>query len=550
MQLAANDVTYWYLFSHPESGGYEYEFVDAVPDSDKYHCAICTKVMRNARLVACCGKHFCDSCLRKWMESARQKICPHCREVGFQDVLNKEKIREINEFRIRCTNSDKGCEWVGELGEVKKHLESDSGCGYVEVKCSAQGCRYKKALTILIICGAVMERRHLSSHHETECVYRQYKCQHCGYTDTYDAIAGSGRIMNGYSNIAGSGNHYNECAEFPLECPNKCSDNNIRRKDLNTHKDTVCPLEPVKCPYRDYCSQCLRKDLDSHKKECDFRPYKCEYCGHNGTYISMSGKGKRWLEAGPHHYDACGQYPLECTNQCGENKIKRKDMKVHKDTCPLELVSCPFKQCYFMIPRSAIKEHMKECLYHPYKCGYCGHEGTYISITGKTEWGQFPSHYNECKLYPLKCLNNCGEKGIKRKDMKTHQDSCPLEPLDCPLQAVGCSAGKIVRKDKNSHYQENMQEHLLLVVQSHQQLAQSHQQLAQSHQQLVQSHQQLVQSHQQLAQSHQQLAQSHQQLTQSHQQLVGKNEELERKNEELARKVDELPSPFPSSSIN
>ena len=198
MQLAANDVTYWYLFSHPESGGYDYEFVDAV--ADKYHCAICTKVMRNARLVACCGKHFCDSCLRKWIESARQKICPHCREVGFQDVLNKEKIREIKEFRIRCTNSDKGCEWVGELGAVKKHLKSDSGCGYVEVKCSAHGC--DTAARTLTICGAAMERHYLSIH-ETECVYRQYKCQHCGYTDTYDAIAGSGRIRN---DIAGSGN--------------------------------------------------------------------------------------------------------------------------------------------------------------------------------------------------------------------------------------------------------------------------------------------------------------------------------------------------------
>ena len=74
----------------------------------------------------------------------------------------------------------------------------------------AQGYQYKKPLGALTICGVAMERRHLANHQENECVYRQYTCEHCGYTDTYDAIAGSGWIRNGYSNKAVSGN---ECAE-------------------------------------------------------------------------------------------------------------------------------------------------------------------------------------------------------------------------------------------------------------------------------------------------------------------------------------------------
>ena len=529
MQLAANNVTYWYLFSHPESGGYEYEFVDAV--ADKYHCAICTKVMRNARLVACCGKHFCDSCLRKWIESARQKICPHCREVGFQDVLNKEKIREINEFRIRCTNSDKGCEWVGELGAVKKHLESDSGCGYVEVKCSSQG--YDIATRVL--CGATMERRHLSNHQENECVYRQYKCQHCGCTDTYDAIAGSGRIMNGCSNITGSGNHYNECAEyptsagsenhynkcaeFPLECPNKCSDNSIRRRDLKTHKDTVCPLEPVKCPYSDYCSLrdiILRRDLESHKKVCDFRPYKCEYCSHNGTYISMSGKGKRWTQAGPHHYDVCEQYPLECTNQCGEEGIKRKDMKTHRDACPLEPLECPFTSHHgFTILRRDMENHKKECDFRPYKCQYCGISSTYISITGGVKQLK-QCHYDTCEEYPLDCPNKCTAHDIKRKNMKRHREKCPLELLNCPFNYVGCTSTK-QRRNMDQHCQQSTQEHLLLVAQSHHELAQKNKDLVSKNKELVSKIEEV---------SHK----SHE----DYQRLSRRVEELTRKNEKMA----------------
>ena len=56
--------------------------------------------------------------------------------MNFQHVLNKEKIREINEFRIRCTNSKKGCKWVGELRAIQGHLESESGCRFVKVNCS------------------------------------------------------------------------------------------------------------------------------------------------------------------------------------------------------------------------------------------------------------------------------------------------------------------------------------------------------------------------------------------------------------------------------
>ena len=369
-------------------GGYEYEFVEAI--ADKYNCGICTKVLRDAQLTVCCGHHYCETCLEQWLTSKThegKKTCPHCREGNFQSFLNKEKIREINEFKIYCSHREKGCEWVGELGALKDHFESDKGCGYVEVKCTnkAYRCGVLQASQpvscwyVVHLCGAAIERRHLSNHQENECVHRQYTCEHCGYTDTYDAIAGSGEMRNrsAVTVIRSQKNHLSKCPDYPFDCPNKCR-----------------------------------------------------------------------------------------------------------------------------------------------------------------------------------------EKNIKRKNMKAHRGSCPLEPLDCPFQAVGCSAGKIARKDKDSHCQENTQQHLLLVVQSHQQLAQSHQQLAQSHQQLAQSHQQLAQSHQQLVQSHQQLAQSHQQL-------IGKNEELERKNEELARKVDELdtkiekmltknedqpsfgsPSPFPSSSIN
>ena len=295
------------------------------------------KVLRDPRLTECCGQHYCDSCLKKWLK--RNKSCPHCRKECFQNILDKLMIHEIKEFKVRCTNKTKGCKCVGELGSLEYHLESDNGCGYVMVTCNSHAAVSFWGSKCL--CGEGMERRHLTHHQKNVCLYRQYTCQYCGYIDTYDAIAGSGEIRNEGSMIVGEGNHYKQCYEYPLDCPNECGTENIKRKDMEEHKE-ICPLDV--CPFSEFCNIIiLRKDIEDHKKECDLRPYQCEHCGHNGTYISMSGKGKFWtLPPGPNHYDQCEQYPLQCHNECGAENIKHKDMKIHREICPLEAVVCPF----------------------------------------------------------------------------------------------------------------------------------------------------------------------------------------------------------------
>ena len=193
-------------------------------------------VIRDARLATCCGHHYCESCLRVWLNSSAQKLCPQCRQINFQNVINLEKIRDINQLRVRCTNKTKGCKWVGELGALKHHLESDNGCGYVMVTCSNTAYNVMQIRrSTLTNCGEGMERRHLTYHHKYQCLYRQYRCEYCGYIDTYDAIAGRGEIRNRDSMIMYGGNHYSQCYEYPLKCPNECGAENIKRKDMTTH---------------------------------------------------------------------------------------------------------------------------------------------------------------------------------------------------------------------------------------------------------------------------------------------------------------------------
>ena len=187
------------------------------------------------------------------------------RKGNFRSFRNKENIREINEFKIRCLHGEKGCEWVGELGALKDHLESDKGCAYVKVQCTNKA--YSVSFRSHVTCRATMERCHLANHQENECVYRQYTCEYCGYVNTYDNIAGSGKIWNSRSIISNPKNHLSECPEYPLDCPNGCGEKNIKRKDMNAHRGS-CPLEPLECPFKYVgCTAVVRKDKNSHCQE-------------------------------------------------------------------------------------------------------------------------------------------------------------------------------------------------------------------------------------------------------------------------------------------
>ena len=242
-------------------------------------------------------------------------------------------------------------------------------------------------------CGKEVERRLLDSHMR-KCKYRQYKCEHCGYSDTYDAIAGSGKYKNKNSEVnSHTGNHYKTCDHFPLECVNKCCKKNIKRKDMKSHRD-VCPLEVLKCPFSSSCTKnIVRRDMEKHKKQCEFRPFSCEYCGSSGTFSSITGKG--------------------------ETPLKEKP------------------------------------------------------------------HYSVCEHYPLDCPNNCGAVNIKRRNVPTHREKCPFKFAKC--------TSAVLRKDMEDHCQKNMQQHLLLLAHSHQELAKSHQELAHKNLALLQRNEELTQ---------------------------------------------------------
>ena len=250
------------MAGNQEYGGHDFDFVDKVPD--RFNCQICTKVLCDPHLAVCCGQHFCESCLNKWFDRQQGKqSCPHCRAEGeeFHHVINKGLRSEINQLKIKCSNHREGCQWTGELGMLKGHLESEKGCGFMMVECPNK-C---KSLTPKHGVTTTMQRKHLNDHLARWCYLRPHQCGFCGLKGTYEAITGfqnpnigpiPGFIYYG---------HEAKCPEVPLHCPNKCGSKDIKRKDMDGHR-SKCPRELVECPFAEAgCnSAALRCQLEDH----------------------------------------------------------------------------------------------------------------------------------------------------------------------------------------------------------------------------------------------------------------------------------------------
>ena len=215
------------------SGGYDYKFVEIVPEM--LICNICFLPSRDPYLTVCCGHVFCNSCLNNGVTVIR--VCPMCRSKEFTTFPNKQVDREVKNLLVLCPNKKKGCDWVGELRAVNKHLDSGEGCRYVNVICR-NGC------------GKKIQRKNLVHHLLVSCPSRQEECKHCC-------------TIGGHQYI--TGRHKKLCPKLPLPCPNRCKRDKINREDMAEHRRS-CPLEMVWCTYG--CNvQFARKDQEEHDKE-------------------------------------------------------------------------------------------------------------------------------------------------------------------------------------------------------------------------------------------------------------------------------------------
>ena len=205
-----------------------------------YLCPICIYPLTEPYLTDC-GHHFCYTCRGRLLASGKSE-CPECRE---QDALtdarlNKHLQRQVNSLKVRCQHHEVGCQWVGELRYLQEHLDPViRKCGFILLACP-------------LGCGERVRSSAMKDHILSDCCKRSCECEHCGYCNSFDIVTDQ---------------HYPVCEMFPVECPNACSAENLKRLELASHLEEQCPLQMIQCPFTSAgCTvQLPRREMEEHE---------------------------------------------------------------------------------------------------------------------------------------------------------------------------------------------------------------------------------------------------------------------------------------------
>ena len=203
-------------------GGYKQDMlVNSLNETqiEFYVCTECNGVMRNA-------------CQRGEEQIPVCELCVGDR-IGCQPM--KKAREKIPELKVHCPLATRGCQWNTTIKNLDEHL---AVCQEFIVK-----CKYG--------CGVILKRRERDDHCSNECLNRQVSCEHCEKLKVYRDLK----------------QHYEECLEFPLLCPNNCGAN-LTRKQTDPHIETDCPNAIVKCRYERFgCREVVRRcEMDQHNK--------------------------------------------------------------------------------------------------------------------------------------------------------------------------------------------------------------------------------------------------------------------------------------------
>ena len=189
-------------------GGYSCKFVDESQPDGLFKCRICKLVLRDPHITKCCGENACHLCIVKAAENGGSCPIPGCRSKSVKINLNRDLRSIILESAVYCQSKEEGCEWVGKLDDLSKHLKEE--CSFVEEECQHN-------------CGVRVQRLNIKDHEKV-------------------------------------------CESFPIEC-NKCRE--VYKRHCHSVHIKVCPFTIVKCPFNIVGCKCevQNKDLQQHFNE-------------------------------------------------------------------------------------------------------------------------------------------------------------------------------------------------------------------------------------------------------------------------------------------
>ena len=131
-----------------------------------------------------------------------KSTCPVCHADKFVSFPQHQADQEIKGLLIYCPNKESGCEWVGELNDIHKHIKDGKCC---DIKCDK--------------CDQTLPSTAVKSHLDTEC---PCYCPFCDITAEREVI---------------SSEHKEKCHKFPLTCPNNIVVDNLPHEKFDELQD-------------------------------------------------------------------------------------------------------------------------------------------------------------------------------------------------------------------------------------------------------------------------------------------------------------------------
>ena len=139
-----------------------------------------------------------------------------------------------------------------------------------------------------------------------------------------------------------------------VKCPNPpCQwTGSLSEVDKHRTSDSGCQHEKVKCP-KECGEETTRGCLPQHQQNsCPLRAHHCQFCYKQDTYRNITTK----------HYKICERFPLPCPNECGKQRIEKKEIERHLAECPEQMVKCTYLEmgCQETVARRNLDQHKEE----------------------------------------------------------------------------------------------------------------------------------------------------------------------------------------------
>ncbi|XP_019850604.1 PREDICTED: TNF receptor-associated factor 3-like isoform X2 [Amphimedon queenslandica] len=121
---------------------------------------------------------------------------------------------------------------------------------------------------------------------------------------------------------------------------------------IDTHLNS-CPYQLVPCT--NGCGEKIRKSsLKTHlTNNCPKRIVNCQICKRKGTHQLITSRS---------HLDECPDLPIQCSNEGCNEKMLRRSLASHNETCPKAIIPCEYNTvgCDERMKREEQEKHNEE----------------------------------------------------------------------------------------------------------------------------------------------------------------------------------------------